>query len=240
MHTDILKGVQRAFPIVLGYLPPALAFGILAVKSGVSPAMVAAMSLLVYAGSAQFVAIGLLTAGAGMPAIILTVFVVNLRHVLMSAALAPHFSGFSRLQRFLLGCELTDETFVLHSSGFQQGLKMSLASFFACNITAHGAWTVGTLAGALFGALISDVKPLALDYALASMYLALLVPLCRERLHVLVAMLALALSVGMSIAGFSRWNVIAATAIAATVGLLLLHRKNVTRKTITETTAQGK
>jgi len=83
-----MDGVRRALPIVLGYVPVAFAFGVLAVKSNIPPALVVAMSVFHFAGSGQFVCAGLWGAGVGAMSVIVAVFVVNLRHLLMSAAMA--------------------------------------------------------------------------------------------------------------------------------------------------------
>ncbi len=223
-RAHILEGVKRALPIVLGYVPVAFAFGVLAVKNDMSPAFAITMSIFLFAGSAQFVTAGLWGAGVGVLSIIMTVFVVNLRHMLMSASLAAHLQQNARWQRFLVGCELTDETFVVHSAAIQQGWRVRLATLYACNATAHASWVAGTVVGVYFGALIEDVRPLGLDYALTAMFLALLIPQCRTRVHVLVAACGGLASVGLKSAGFGQWNVIIATLVAATIGLVLTRK----------------
>lgn len=81
--------LAQVMPVVLGYIPIGLSYGVLAQKAGLSGFNAVMMSLLVYAGSSQLVAAGLFAAGAPAPSIILTTFVVNLRHMLLSAAIAP-------------------------------------------------------------------------------------------------------------------------------------------------------
>ena len=105
------------------------------------------MSMLIFAGSGQFVLAGLWGAGAGALSVIVAVFVVNLRHLLMSAALAEYLAPLKRWQRFLFGCELTDETFGVHIGAFQKGWQLAAATLYSCNITAHAAWVGGTVAG---------------------------------------------------------------------------------------------
>jgi 4-azaleucine resistance transporter AzlC len=93
------QGLQAGWPICLGYIPIGLAFGVLAQKAGLSPLHIGLMSALVFAGSAQFIAVSMLAAGASATAIILTTFVVNLRHVLMSTACTDEFIIGSTSQR---------------------------------------------------------------------------------------------------------------------------------------------
>ena len=88
--TIFKEGLNAGWPICLGYLPIGMAFGVLAQKAGLTPLQIGLMSIMVFAGSAQFIAVAMLAGGASAPAIITTTFVVNLRHMLMSSALAVY------------------------------------------------------------------------------------------------------------------------------------------------------
>ena len=138
----------------------------------------------------------------------------------MAEPLAP----LKRWQRFLFGCEMTDETFGVHITAFQRGWKLCTATLFTCNLTAHASWVLGTVIGVFCGGLVHDVKPLGLDYALTAMFLALLVPQCVSRLHVLVAIVTAILSLSLKLAGMGQWNVVVATVLGASLGVALLHR----------------
>ena len=221
----LLDGVKRALPIVLGYVPVSFAFGVLAVKNDIPPGFAVAMSVLLYAGSGQFVAVSLWGSAAGALSVIAAVFVVNIRHLLMSAALAPRLASMTRWQRFLFGYEMTDETFGVHSTAFQQGWNLVVPTLYACNVTAHASWVFGSALGAFFGEMVHDVRPLGLDYALTAMFLALVVPQCRSRLHLLVGCFALLCSVSFKLAGMQHWNVVTATVAAATLGAYLARKE---------------
>jgi 4-azaleucine resistance transporter AzlC len=212
------NGAKQALPIVLGYIPVGFAYGVLAQKSGLGIVNAVAMSIIVFAGSAQLIAAGLFGAGAGPLAIIATTFVVNLRHLLMSAALAPRLKGWKKWQIALFGYELTDETFALHSLRMARA-NPPLLETFGVNITAQSSWVLGSLAGYLAGGRIADVRPVGLDYALPAMFIALLVPQVIKPVYLVMAVLAGSLSVFLSLYGFSQSHVIAATVIASTVGL---------------------
>jgi len=211
------SGVVHALPIVLGYIPIGIAFGILAQKAGLSTLNALLMSLIVFAGSAQLIAVGLIGAGAPPLSIVLTTFVVNLRHLLMSAAIAPHLRGWSKGELSAFAFELTDETFALHTTRFDS-LAFDRAETFAINVTAHTAWVVGSAIGVTLGQQIHNVERLGLDYVLPAMFIALLVLQLKNRRQLAVALLAGALAVGLSALGLNRWNVIVATLIGATVG----------------------
>ena len=105
------QGVIDCVPTLLGYLSIGFAAGVIEATAGMSLLEIALLSLFLYAGSAQFIVAGMLTVGAPITSIIVTVFFVNLRHLLMSAAIAPKFASYSPLKNMLIGAQLTDETF---------------------------------------------------------------------------------------------------------------------------------
>jgi 4-azaleucine resistance transporter AzlC len=216
----VFSGMRQALPVVLGYIPVGFAFGVLGAKVGASVLNVVLMSVLVYAGSA------LLAAGATPLTIVVTTFIVNLRHLLMSAALSPHLRGYGKVQQALFSFELTDETFALHSGRFTEpgtdpagpGAK---AVTFALNVTAHCAWVFGSWLGVTASTLIADVRPIGLDYALPAMFIALIVGQMKSCLHICIGLGAGALSTGLLLAGVDQWNVIFATVGAAALGAYL-------------------
>jgi 4-azaleucine resistance transporter AzlC len=204
----------------MGYIPIGFAFGVLAQKAGLSTANTLLLSAMVYAGSAQLIAVGLIAAGTAAIPIILTTLVVNLRHVLFSAALSPYLKRWRKGEIAAFAFELTDESFALHSARFPLGPPGKVETL-ALNLTAQLSWVLGTWLGIVAGQAIRDVKPYALDYALPAMFIALLVVQIRDRVQVAVTLLAGGLSVLFLAAGMSQWNVIAATLAAATVGVLV-------------------
>lgn len=217
-----LIGMVRAVPIILGYLPIGLAFGVLASTAGVGPSGAVAMSVFVFAGSSQLIAVGMIGAGAEMLAITMTVFLVNLRHMLMSAYLAPYLGGLNRFEQALFSYELTDESFAIHSSYFRQQGVPSKKQLFSLNLSAHLAWIVGTFLGSLLGERLTlDIETYGIDYALPAMFIALLVMQIENNRRLFIAILAAAIGLALYLAGMSQLYVIAATVIAASVGAVL-------------------
>lgn len=215
-----VAGVLRAIPIVLGYIPVGFAFGVLSQKAGLSMINSLAMSFLVYAGSAQLIAAGLVAAGAPAVSIILTTFIVNLRHMLMSAALSPYLNKWRKRDLAAFSYQLTDETFAVHAAHFAQHVPEK-QEVFATNITAQASWVFGTWLGVVAGGLIQDVKPFALDYALPAMFVALLILQVKTRIQVWVAVLTGFLAVGFAQVGMDQWYVIAATILGAAIGVVI-------------------
>jgi len=204
----------------MGYVPIGFAYGVLATQAGLSVFNTVAMSVVVYAGSAQLIGAGLFATGTPALSIVATTFVVNLRHLLFSAALSPHLKGWRAGELAIFAYELTDETFAVHSVRFPTGLP-SKAEIFALNATAQLSWLIGGWFGAVVGGLIADVRPLALDYTLPAMFIALLVIQIRARLEIVIAALTGLLAVLLTLLGVGRWSVILATVAGATLGVLL-------------------
>ncbi len=213
------QGAMAAWPICLGYLPVGLAFGVLAAKAGLSPASIGAMSVVVFAGSSQFIAVSMLAAGASTAAIVFTTLMVNLRHLLMSSSLAVHLRGAGRLKLSLFAYGVTDESYAINLARFSRG-GWDLDRALALNQTANLAWIVGTVAGGLAGQLIPQ-HALGLDYALNAMFICLLVMQLGNRRKILVAVLAGALAVGLSPFLPGNLHVVVAAMVAATAGVFL-------------------
>lgn len=242
VYKQALTGVVRAIPIMLGYLPIGFAFGVLASTAGLSMINAVAISLFVYAGSAQLISVGMIAAGAGLAAITMTVFLVNLRHMLMSAYLAPYLGKLQRWQQALFSYELTDESFAIHSVYFRKYGVSPAIELFTLNHSAHLAWIGGTMLGAWVGGhLALDTATFGIDYALPAMFIALLIMQIDNWRRATIAALAAAIGLSLYLAGMTQLYTILATIIAATVGAVLkngsedVHSKNIAEKGDSET-----
>lgn len=213
------RGLTQATPIILGYVPIGFAYGILAQKSGLSTAHTVGMSLIVYAGASQFIAAGLFAAGIPALSIVITTFVVNLRHMLMAAALAPHLKNWTKPHLTAFAYELTDETFAVHAARFADH-KPDRAEAFWVNVLAQTAWITGSFLGTVGGQFVPDPKPWGLDFALPALFCALLVLQIRDRMQIGIALATGMLAVAFTIWGLDRWAVILATLAGATLGVL--------------------
>jgi len=219
-YSNLTVVFSSTLPVVLGYLPVGFAYGVLAANAGLSMMQTLALSLFVYAGSAQLIAVGLIAQGIHPLSIVLTTLIVNLRHLLMSASLSPHMKDWTRFEVAGFCFELTDETFAVHSLRFKNR-EESPHPAILINLICQLAWLAGSLLGALAGDAITDVKPFALDYALPAMFIALLLLQVSQWRHVVVAIFAGALSLALWAAGLTQWNVILAAVAAATLGAVL-------------------
>lgn len=213
------QGLQAAWPICFGYVPIGLAFGVLASKAGVSLTQIGLMSLLVFAGSSQFIAVSMLHGGASPLAIVSTTLVVNLRHVLMSASLAMHVRGAPRLRLAAFAYGVTDESFAVNQARFMTG-AWDLPRSMVVNTVANWVWIGCTVAGGAVGELL-PAGVLGLDYALTAMFIGLLTMQLRSRLSIWVALLAGGLAGLLAPLLPGNVHVVAAAAIAATVATVL-------------------
>lgn len=209
-----------ALPVVLGYIPVGFAYGVLGVNAGLSTFNTILMSIFVFAGSAQLMATGFFAQGLNPFSILITTFIVNLRHLLMSASLSTHMKNWKQYEVAGFCYELTDETFAVHSMRFTNGDTSAIPAM-SINLICQLSWVVGTVLGALAGNLISDVRPFALDYALPAMFIALLILQVHNRKHIIVAIVAAVTSIILWRIGITQWNVILATVIGATLGAIL-------------------
>ncbi len=222
---NLSEGATAAWPICIGYVPIGLALGVLAQKAGIPWWAVAMMSLLVFAGSAQFICVAMIAAGASIPAIIFTTFVVNLRHTLMSSALAVYLTGVSRKFLALFSYGITDESFAINMTRFRSG-SWDHYSALATNQLANATWVLATVTGALLGQFVPQ-GAFGIDYALTGMFICLLVLQLQGGIYILTGLLAAGISVSwyLSIPGDSY--IVGASICAATVGFLLQRRGRV-------------
>jgi len=219
----ISSGLTAGWPICLGYIPIGLALGVLAQKAGLRPLDVGLMSLLVFAGSAQFIGISMLSTGAGPLAVILTTFVVNLRHLLMSASLSIHLKRLPKGILALYAYGVTDESFAVNLTRFRQG-GWDWRQALTVNTVSNLTWIASTIAGCYAGELI-PAGALGIDYALTAMFICLLIFQLRSRIHVVAAVISGVLAVILSLQMAGNLYVVIASVAAATICLFLPGRK---------------
>jgi 4-azaleucine resistance transporter AzlC len=220
--SSFTAGMKDCLPTVFGYLSIGFAAGVIGRTAGLSVAEIALMSVMVYAGSAQFIMSGMLASGSSLFSITLTVFFVNLRHLLMSAALSPYFRHLPAWKNGILGAQLTDETFAVASAKLGGKEKGSGSWMLGLNMTAQINWLLATVAGAIFGQWIADPHALGLNFALPAMFVGLIVMQLVERRRwkkdLEVALSAALLAVAGSVLGSGSAGLIIAVIIAATIG----------------------
>jgi 4-azaleucine resistance transporter AzlC len=183
-RAEFFSGVKAELPILLGVIPFGMIYGVLALSAGLPGDTALAMSSVVFAGSAQFVGAQLI--GAGTPAIIviLTTLVINLRHMLYSASLAPYVKPLKPLWKWLLAYLLTDEAYAVTITYYHRKEVSPTTSahkhwyFLGAGLTLWSTWQVSTLVGVLLGSQLPTSW--ALDFSIALTLTALLVPTLKD------------------------------------------------------------
>lgn len=174
-YKDFVDGIRLFVPIGAGYLPLGFACGIVCAEAGMSVMQIFLMSLLVYAGAGQYIAGGMIAAGASPLSIIITTFIVNSRHILYTSVLYPYISKWSFLKQSLFAAQITDEVFAMHSS-FMSRNNVSTVTAFTLNIFSHSSLVISNTIGGISASLIPDSSKFGLDFTLYALFIALILP----------------------------------------------------------------
>jgi 4-azaleucine resistance transporter AzlC len=197
LSREFLAGVRAQLPILIGVVPFGVIFGALARSAGIPPLEAQGFSVLVFAGSAQFIAAGLVAEAAPPLVVVLTILVVNLRHMLYSATMAPHFQSLPLRWKVPLAWLLTDEAFAVGSLRYRRtDVRLAHWFFLGTGLALWGSWQLSTAAGIALGGLIP--ASWMLDFALPLTFMALLVPTLDSRPANAAALTAAVLSVALA------------------------------------------
>jgi 4-azaleucine resistance transporter AzlC len=211
------EGMKDALPVVLGYLPVGVAFGLLARNAGLTPSEVGLMSLLVYAGASQFLAIEMIFKGMTCLPIVLATFFINLRHFLMSSSLSLYLKNTRLPFLGFLSAQLTDESFAVAISNLPK-IKNNSPYLFGLQITSHLAWVTGSIGGALFGPFIK-ISEYGLPFALPSLFICLLVFQLKSVHHFGIMIVAGVSSLFFKWALQGNWYILLAALLAGGMGV---------------------
>ncbi len=213
------RGLLATLPLAPGVVAFGLLYGVMARQAGLSPWDAWAMSLIVHAGSAQFTALGM-WGDAGAGPIILTTLIINLRHLLMGASVAPYLRGLSPLWKALLALWMSDESYALTIAEYERG-QGSHWYFLGANVGVYLEWTLSGLVGALLSSTIPDPGRYGLDLVFPLAFLGLLMAFLKGRVGLAVALGA----GGLALVGANllpgKWYVIVAGLLGSGLGLLL-------------------
>jgi len=217
-RSEFASGVRAEAPILVGVVPFGMIYGAVAGAAGLPDALAVAMSSVVFAGSAQFVGAQLIGAGAPAFVLLLTTFVVNLRHLLYSASLAPQVRHLPTRWRLLLAYLLTDEAYAVtvlrYTESSQSSAPMRHWYFLGSGLALWASWQMSTLVGVVLGA---QVPPgWSLDFALALTFIGLVVPTLRHRPHS-----GAALSAGLVAVAAAGWPYRLGLMAAALTGIIV-------------------
>jgi 4-azaleucine resistance transporter AzlC len=216
---DLLRGFLAALPLGPAVVAFGLLYGMMARQVGLTPWEALAMSAIVHAGSAQFTALGMWEVSGPVP-IILTTFVINLRHLLMGASVAPYLARLPLVWRALLALWMSDESYALAIAAYDGG-EGSRWYFLGANLGIYLVWPVSGLVGALLGSTVPEPGRYGLDLVFPLAFLGLLTTFLENRTGILVALA----SGGLALLGVfvlpGNWHVILAGLAGSGLGLVL-------------------
>ena len=182
---SFLDGLTASLPIVMGYFPISFSFGVAATRAGFSALEASSLSLIIYAGASQFLALALLASGAPVLVAAFTLIAMNLRHVLYGPALMREAGeGASTGRAWAWAWGLTDEVFGQALGALARGQKFSESYMFGLGLGAYASWVAGTVVGAYAGGGALESWPAAnagLGFMLPALFLALLLSILGRR-----------------------------------------------------------
>ncbi len=230
INEEIKKGIISALPIIVGYLPIGMAFGILSKTTGISLLESFMFSSLVFAGASQFMALNLMLVGTGIGGIILTTLLVNFRHFLMSASLTEKIKDIDSQSKGWLGLiafGITDEVFSVAS--FREG-KITREYLISLEALSLFGWVGGTVLGYIIGSILPDTIQASMGVGIYAMFIALLLPEAKKSRK--VALLAILSGITNTILTFMEflpqgWNIIVSILLISGLGLLFEGKEDI-------------
>ncbi|MBY6037917.1 AzlC family ABC transporter permease [Fictibacillus nanhaiensis] len=210
------KGLKAGLPIAIGYMPIAFTFGLLAKAAGLSLFETVGMSVIVFAGASQYIALSMIAAASGAAELILTTFIMNIRHLLMSASLNERAEDDPKWLKALYAFFITDETFSVAATSLEK--KITGSYLLGLGLVAYSCWVVFSGVGYIMGSGLPPSLQASMGIALYAMFIALLVPAAKKSRKVVA--LAGSAAVLNSLFSFipllnGGWGIILSTLIAA-------------------------
>lgn len=186
-RAEFISGVRAELPLLVGVIPFGMIYGVLALGAGLSHLEAQSMSAIVFAGSSQFVSAQLFGVGTPGAVIFITAVVINLRHALYSASIAPYLRALKPLWKFALAYLLTDEAYAVTIAYYRRGDEFADSNpldkrhwfFLGAGLTLWTTWQVSTAIGILLGTQVP--ASWSLDFTLALTFIAIIVPGLRDR-----------------------------------------------------------
>lgn len=208
---------------MIGVLPFGLAYGIVATQAGLTIAETMLMSLVVFAGASQFMAVVMIQAGAGIPLIVASTFLVNIRHLVMGLSISPYLSELRPRWHRLLAFGMADEAYVTTITHYRERGEDQGNPYFmlAAGALVYVVWAATSLIGAWAGNSIPDPTRWGLDFAMPATFLTMLLPQIISRRLGIVLVVAAAVAVAAFVLVPGKWYIIFAVVAGVAAGTLL-------------------
>ena len=217
-------GMKKSLPVFIGFLPVAITFAIMAIGQGLSSAETVFMSVFVFAGASQIMAMGMIGAGAGMLSIVLATFVLNFRHVIMSTCIFNKIKIKNSLLKLFGAMAVTDEGFALITT--EDDEKCDVFFMFGIIAVTYLSWVFGTVIGVVASNILPKIVADSFGIALYALVIALIVPNVKADMKLLLTVSVTAI-INIALCMFiqTSWAIIISTLVGAAVGTFLMNEK---------------
>jgi 4-azaleucine resistance transporter AzlC len=226
-----LTGLKDAIPVIVAYFPLAMTFGVLAVASGLSSILTIFSSIWIYSGGGQFMLVSMASALVAPITMIVTILLVNLRHVLYGTTLGPHMKKWSVKAKLIAALGLTDEVFALIASKVRQEGKLHFSYYIVFAMSCYGSWILGTMAGVLIGSFVPTELTNILSFTLPALFLALLFMGEKTIAYLLSAGVGAVVAILMNKIGLGSIGLILGAVLGATSGFIYNQKRKQTINT---------
>lgn len=221
LAAEYWQGMYDTVPIALGVIPFGITYGVVGLAVGLTPVETLLMSLVVFAGAAQFIGATMIGMGVlDFSLIVFTTLLINLRHLLMGASLSPYVVRLPLIRQAVLAFGMVDETYAITMDRIQKrGYNESYQ--LGTNTAAYITWALSTVTGILLGEYIPNPLAWGLDFAMPATFLAMLIPRLADKTSVAVCIVAAVIAVVSALYLPGKWYIIVACIAASLAGGLL-------------------
>lgn len=219
-----ILGVKTGLPVVLGFIPVAIAYAMMAGQSGLSISQTVAMSAFVFAGASQIMAVGMVANDASILAVVMATFILNLRHLMMSTCVMNRLKGTKVGMKLLLAFGVTDEAFAIFTTMDEE--KSSSFFFLGLVSITYFSWFAGTVIGCAASQFLPAIVSDSLGIALYAMFIGLLVPNVKKSLKLgIIVLITAGISLVLNKVMSSSWAIIFATLMGSAIGVFIMEEK---------------
>lgn len=220
---DFFIGARKTIPLMIGVIPFGLAYGIMASQAGLTVAEIVFMSIVVFAGSAQFMVVGMISQGVGFAFIVFSTILINLRHLLMGLSLSPYLNKLKSSWLYTLAFGMVDESYATTINHYQNSGSSEGNPYFMLGSGAgmYLFWIGSSLIGGVLGHSIKDPLSWGLDFAMPATFLSILIPQITSIRMFAVMLISGTCTIIAYLYIPGKWYIIIATAAATTAGTIM-------------------
>lgn len=215
-----IKGFTDTIPLGISVSIYGVVYGVLGAKTGLSIYTILGLSLFVFAGASQIISVQMLAQSCSVFSIVMTIFIVNLRHYLMAASISPHLSKVSNKMKMVNAYFMTDESYAVSYTHFQKD-EASPFYFLGSGLNIYLFWGASGVIGYFFGNFIPKELNYIFDFAFVASFIAMLVPMVKDvqTIAVVIASGFLSIIISKNVPG--KWYILIASIAASFVGYFI-------------------